>query len=41
MTQPQVHQQNWLSVIKDKEVKQQKLKAAQLCTAGYCVAKVK
>ncbi|AMO43236.1 hypothetical protein R1080702_231 [Cyanophage S-RIM32] len=41
MTQPQVHQTNWLAVIKAKQVKDEKLKAAQLCTAGHCPAKVK
>jgi len=41
MTQPQVKQANWLSVIKAREVKAQKLKDAQLCTAGYCVTKAK
>jgi hypothetical protein len=39
MTQPQVNQLNWLSVIKAKEVKEKKLKNAQLCMAGHCVAK--
>ena len=41
MTQPQVHQTNWLSVIKAKEVKEAKLKQAQLCVAGHCPTKVK
>ena len=41
MTQPQVHQFNWLSVIKAKEVKEKKLKEAQLCTAGHCPTKAK
>jgi hypothetical protein len=27
---------NWLSVIKAKQVKDQKLKEAQLCMAGHC-----
>ena len=27
---------NWLSVIKAKQVKEQKLHAAQLCAAGHC-----
>ena len=30
---------NWLSVIKAKQVKEQKLHQAQLCAAGYCTAK--
>jgi hypothetical protein len=30
---------NWLSVIKAKQVKEQKLKTAQLCMAGHCVVK--
>lgn len=30
---------NWLSVIKAKQVKEQKLKAAQLCNAGLCRTK--
>ena len=32
-------QTNWLSVIKAKQVKEEKLKNAQLCMAGHCVAK--
>ena len=32
---------NWLSVIKAKQVKEQKLHNAQLCASGYCVTKVK
>ena len=32
-------QPNWLSVIKAKQVKEAKLKNAQLCMAGHCVAK--
>jgi hypothetical protein len=32
---------NWLSVIKAKQVKQSKLHNAQLCAAGYCPTKVK
>jgi len=39
MTQPQVTQKNWLSVIKAKQVKEQKLKEAQLCRVGHCVTK--
>jgi len=27
---------NWLSVIKAKQVKEQKLKDAQMCMAGHC-----
>ena len=27
---------NWLSVIKAKQVKEQKLHQAQLCMAGHC-----
>jgi len=34
-----VANQNWLSVIKAKQVKEQKLHEAQLCAAGHCVAK--
>ena len=30
---------NWLSVIKAKQVKDKKLKTAQLCMAGHCPAK--
>jgi len=30
---------NWLSVIKAKQVKEEKLKKAQLCMAGHCSAK--
>jgi len=30
---------NWLSVIKAKQVKETKLKTAQLCMAGHCPAK--
>jgi hypothetical protein len=30
---------NWLSVIKAKQVKEQKLHQAQLCMAGYCTTK--
>jgi hypothetical protein len=41
MTQPQAVQFNWLSVIKAKEVKEKKLKNAQLCMAGHCATKVK
>ena len=29
---------NWLSVIKAKQVKEQKLHQAQLCMAGHCQA---
>ena len=32
---------NWLSVIKAKQVKDQKLHNAQLCAAGHCPTKVK
>lgn len=32
---------NWLSVIKAKQVKQSKLHNAQLCAAGHCPTKVK
>ena len=32
---------NWLSVIKAKQVKEQKLHNAQLCAAGHCPTKVK
>jgi len=32
---------NWLSVIKAKQVKESKLHSAQLCAAGHCPAKVK
>ena len=30
---------NWLSVIKAKQIKDQKLHNAQLCAAGYCTTK--
>lgn len=30
---------NWLSVIKAKQVKEKKLKNAQLCMAGHCSVK--
>jgi len=30
---------NWLSVIKAKQVKDKKLKTAQLCMAGHCPVK--
>ena len=30
---------NWLSVIKAKQVKEEKLKRAQLCMAGLCKTK--
>jgi len=39
VTQPQVVQSNWLSVIKQQEVKRKKLKEAQLCMAGLCKTK--
>jgi len=32
---------NWLSVIKAKQIKDQKLHNAQLCMAGHCPTKVK
>jgi len=32
---------NWLSVIKAKQIKDQKLHNAQLCAAGHCPTKVK
>jgi len=41
MTQPQVHQTNWLSVIKAKQVKDKKLHNAQLCMAGHCQVRKK
>ena len=31
-----VVKENWLSVIKAKQVKEQKLHQAQLCMAGHC-----
>ena len=34
-----VVKENWLSVIKAKAVKEQKLHTAQLCAAGYCTTK--
>jgi len=30
---------NWLSVIKAKQIKEAKLKNAQLCMAGHCPTK--